>query len=113
MKHDWSKEDYRLYRNKMCAESQRKRREKAKAAGLCTICCCKPARAGMVTCRECSMRSASNAAKRRREYRAWGMCLHCGKRPPMIYHRICRECYEAEKEYHEKYYKRMGEQANG
>jgi hypothetical protein len=106
MKHDWSKEDYRAYRNKLCAESQKKRREKAKADGICVMCCCRPARQGMVTCRECSMRSASYTTKRRKEYMAQGMCLRCGKRPPMMYYKVCKECHDAAREYRAEYLER-------
>ena len=40
-------------RRKQIRDCQRKRREYAKTAGLCTICCKVPADPGRVTCKNC------------------------------------------------------------
>lgn len=54
--HDWTKEDYGEYRRKMCRESQRKRRAKARLNGMCSICCKYPAIEGYKTCQDCYSR---------------------------------------------------------
>lgn len=54
--HDWTKEDYREYRCKICRESQKKRRQKAKEDGLCVICARNLTEHGYSTCTECLTR---------------------------------------------------------
>ena len=56
VKHDWNVEDYDEYRRKLCRESQRKRRAKAKENGMCGICCKNPALEGYSTCQKCYAR---------------------------------------------------------
>ena len=53
IQHDWSKEDYKEYRRKICRESQRKRRKKAAEIGLCHICGSKQPIPGKMTCKDC------------------------------------------------------------
>ena len=57
MKHDWSVEDYDEYRKNLVNSCQRVRRERAKANGLCSICCIRPARKNKKTCQVCSDRA--------------------------------------------------------
>jgi hypothetical protein len=56
-RHDWTKEDKGEYRKAICRKSQIKRREIARANGICSICCKLPARAGKKTCQECTDRA--------------------------------------------------------
>lgn len=60
MKHDWTVEDYAEYRREAMRRCQKARRERARAAGLCSICCRNPARDNMLTCYECSERAAKH-----------------------------------------------------
>ena len=98
MKHNWAVEDYEEYRRNLSRQAPKKRRENAKKAGMCSICCKNPARPNKSTCDECSMRAMRHYNKRMAEYRQKGMCLCCGERPPMIYHRYCLECMEKKRE---------------
>lgn len=56
VKHDWSKEDYAEYRRKVVRECQKRRRAKAKAQGMCSICCKRPVVIGYQTCSDCYLR---------------------------------------------------------
>lgn len=46
-------------------DCKRRRREKAKATGLCIVCCKEKARTGMVSCQSCSDRINKRAKMRR------------------------------------------------
>ncbi len=57
--------EYKERRRKSTRECQRRRREKAKQNGVCSICCKNPARPGKKTCDICLAR-AMNAKKKPR-----------------------------------------------
>ncbi len=106
-------DEYREYRRKICRESQRKRRIKAREDGICIICCKRPVRDGRSTCTECSGHYGDVAYKKRQEYLERGMCLRCGKEPPMMYSKWCKSCAEIiaerRKAQKEREYDRIGE----
>ena len=58
-----SDEAYKEYRREIVRRSMRKRREKARAAGLCIQCTAVPAVSGRTLCYECSQKQL--AANRR------------------------------------------------
>ena len=62
-RHDWSKEDYAEYRRKLVRECQRRRRERAREEGMCSICAAYPAEYGRKTCQKCFMRAVVWQAK--------------------------------------------------
>lgn len=64
IKHDWNKEDYIEYRRKLCRESQKKRRQKAKEEGKCVICVRNLAEHGYSTCAECLARIKKSQKRR-------------------------------------------------
>lgn len=97
IKHDWSVEDYEEYCREKVRRSQKKRRDRARENGFCTICCLRPARAGRVTCEECSTRIGNKAYIRRMEYKKQGLCPYCGKVPPEDGRPMCAECTEKRK----------------
>ncbi|MBR3239516.1 MAG: hypothetical protein IKF99_13870 [Oscillospiraceae bacterium] len=61
----------RVWRKEHAEQERAKRREryaKLKAAGICVVCCKKPARPGKAKCAECAIRhSMQDAARRKRE----------------------------------------------
>lgn len=103
MKHDWKVEDYREYKRALSRNSQKKRRKIAKTNGMCSICCVKPARKGMATCMECSLRAINNAKIKRIEYISNGMCSSCGKNKPSDGYKRCEKCIERANKYAEKW----------
>lgn len=66
-KHDWKKENYEEYREKIVRESQKRRRERAKAQGKCIICCREQADQGKTTCKSCRDRVRKYAKLRREQ----------------------------------------------
>ena len=62
---EMSEEEYLEHRRKIIRESQRRRREKARKEGICTVCVKRPARKGKITCEICG-KIALEAARRKR-----------------------------------------------
>lgn len=49
-------EEYMEHRREIVRNSQKRRRAKAAALGMCVICCVRKPDAGHVTCQECRVR---------------------------------------------------------
>ena len=57
-------DEYLEYRREVVRRSQAKRRAKAKAKGLCSICCLNVPERGYVTCRECRKKISQMNSRR-------------------------------------------------
>lgn len=68
MKHDWSVENYREYRNEIVRKAQAKRRQSAKQAGKCICCCARKASKNHVTCKKCRERIGEYYKVKRRDH---------------------------------------------
>lgn len=62
-------------------DSQRKRRDEARAAGFCGHCMRRKAMAGTATCRTCLKAAAENKSQLFQERRDSGLCPLCGESP--------------------------------
>lgn len=68
---NWTALYGRMWRKEHAEQVRAKRKEKyqqLKEAGICVVCCKKPARPGRAKCAECAIRhSMQDAARRKRE----------------------------------------------
>lgn len=93
-------------------ERTRERRRKAREAGLCSVCMCRPRTAGLSTCEKCrksqqrrqeragakARKAATDKAwrtKRDSERLAARLCIRCGKRPHATGSPRCLTCNDA------------------
>ena len=65
MKAKWDRnsEEYKEHRRKICRESTRKRREAARAAGLCIQCVLVPPMLGRTLCKRCMAKQSAYSKK--------------------------------------------------
>lgn len=79
-------------RNMVSSLSMKRRRDIAKAEGLCVECRKRKARRGIVSCSMCSKKTKINGEKLARERAASGLCVRCGLRDPGGTRKRCEPC---------------------